>query len=251
MVRSSGNRRPWPPLLATVSGSEPTRQAWSSFLRPSSPASAAWISRWTLPLRAAVSTRSAPLIRLPERASRPSRSSVAWRRRLGDEFAKVVGHFHVVRLERALERALQLALGIGLIELGARHADPCAAARGPGADVGQRPCRQAEREPDQLLPRRGSPREDAGALRNAALLADHCEDSASAASSVFGSSSNQWARAAMMISLPCSSVRRIVAQHAALVLGALAARSRRGGAAPAASSGSARRSRDRRGRRAS
>ena len=32
-----------------------------------------------LPLRAAVSTRSEPLIRFPERASMPSRSSVAWR----------------------------------------------------------------------------------------------------------------------------------------------------------------------------
>src|SRR5690349_6766146 len=70
--RGSGNITPWlsPP---------PTRQAWSRRLRPSSPASAAWRSRWTLPARAAFSMRSAPLMRLPERASMPRRSSVYWR----------------------------------------------------------------------------------------------------------------------------------------------------------------------------
>src|SRR5689334_3317229 len=73
--------------------------------------------------------------------------------RLRDLLTKVGGHLHVVRLERALEGALELALGVRRIELGAGDADPRAAARRAGANVRRNRSVRAEREPDQLLAR--------------------------------------------------------------------------------------------------
>jgi len=82
------------------------------------------------------------------------------------QFAKIDRYTQVVRLEGALERALQLAFSIGLIELGTADTNPGAAARSTGANVwGNFPVRR-EREPNQFLSRRGSPRENASALRN-------------------------------------------------------------------------------------
>ena len=106
-----------------------------------------------MPARAAVSIRSAPLIRVP--AARLEAEPVERRlaqRRL-DPLAEVGGNVDVAGLEGAGERALELALGIGGVELGAADADPGAAARRAGADVGRDLAVGAEREPDQLVAR--------------------------------------------------------------------------------------------------
>jgi hypothetical protein len=81
-----------------------------------------------------------------------------------DPFAEVRRDGEVIRLEGAGERSLQLALGIGFVERLATDADPGAAARRAGADIGGDLTVRAKREPDQLLPRRGPPGEDAGSL---------------------------------------------------------------------------------------
>ena len=82
------------------------------------------------PARAAVSIRSEPLMRLPARASIPRRSSAAWRSACPVRSPRSAGTVDVVGLERALERGLEFALGIGRVELGA--ATPIHAPR-PGA----------------------------------------------------------------------------------------------------------------------
>ncbi len=86
-----------------------------------------------------------------------------------DPFAEVSGHFHVAGLEGSGERALELALGIGFVERPAANADPGAAARSTGADVRRDLPVRAQREPDQFLPRRRPPSEDAAALRDIPL----------------------------------------------------------------------------------
>jgi hypothetical protein len=81
-----------------------------------------------------------------------------------DAFAQVRRNLDVIRLEGAGEGALQLALGIRLVERLAADADPGATARCPGANVGSDLAIGAEGEPDQLLARRRPPGEDAAAL---------------------------------------------------------------------------------------
>ena len=89
------------------------------------------------PARAAGSTRSAPLIRVPPRASRPKPVERGLAQRGFDPLAEIGGDVDVAGLEGAGERALELALGIGFVERVAADADPGAAARRPGADVGR------------------------------------------------------------------------------------------------------------------
>jgi hypothetical protein len=62
--------------------------------------------------------------------------------------AEVGGNGYGVRLERALERGLQLALGIGGVELGASDSNPGATAGCTGADVGRNASVRAKGEPD-------------------------------------------------------------------------------------------------------
>jgi hypothetical protein len=81
-----------------------------------------------------------------------------------DLLAEIGWNLDVIRLEGAGEGALELALGIGFVERLAADADPRAAARSAGADIGCDLSVGAKGEPDQLLARRRPPREDAGAL---------------------------------------------------------------------------------------
>jgi hypothetical protein len=85
---------------------------------------------------------------------------------LFDLFAEVGWNLDVIRFEGAGKGALELALGIGLVERPAADADPRAAAGSPRADIRRDLTVRAEREPDQFLARRRSPGEDAAALRN-------------------------------------------------------------------------------------
>ena len=85
--------------------------------------------------------------------------------------AEIGGNVDVVGLERALQRGLELALGVGRVELGAGDADPGAAARSAGADVGRDLAVGPEREPDQLVPRALAAGEDARPLRDVRLPA--------------------------------------------------------------------------------
>ena len=115
--------------------------------------------QWTLPgARRGLDPLGAGDQRCPPRASRPSRSSALLAKRRLDPLAKVGGDVDVAGLERAGERALELALGIGLVERrrGRRRSRRRGPARGRGRRA--RPGRRAEREPDQLLPRRRPPR---------------------------------------------------------------------------------------------
>jgi hypothetical protein len=110
-----------------------------------------------------VSIFSLPVSKVPARASRPSRSSAAWRsaasirspdRRESD----------VAGLERAGQRALELALGLRRFERRRStpiHAPrPGALARTSGSDLPSGP----EREPDQIVARAMLPGQDALAL---------------------------------------------------------------------------------------
>ena len=83
-----------------------------------------------------------------------------------DALAEVGRNVEVSRPERPSKGTPQPVAGIGLVELGPPNADPGAAAGGPGGDVRCDGSVGPEREPDQVLPRRGPPREDAGALGN-------------------------------------------------------------------------------------
>ena len=187
IVRSSGNIIPCglaaadPPGLVERAGVRPRRHR-----RHGSAA-------WTLPARAAVSTLSEPLMRLPARASMPRRSSAAWRSACLGALAEIGGDVDVVGLERALQRALELALGVGRVELGAadrrsRRRGPGARARTSGATSPSGP--SASRISSSL--RALAAGEDAGAfgdvrLGSATAAGRHSEDSASAASSVLAS----------------------------------------------------------------
>jgi hypothetical protein len=91
--------------------------------------------------------------------------SVPAERGLG-QLAKISGDADLAGLEGALDRGLEFAFGIGGIELGAGDSDPGPATLRPGADVGRDLCVGRKREADQLVARRGPPREDAGPLRN-------------------------------------------------------------------------------------
>jgi hypothetical protein len=75
-----------------------------------------------------------------------------------------------VRLEGTLQRALQLALCIGVVELVARDADPRAATWSPRTDIRVHASIGSEREPDQLVPVSLAPRENARPLRDARFL---------------------------------------------------------------------------------
>src|SRR4051794_39452608 len=85
--------------------------------------------------------------------------------RLLGSLAEIGGHPQIARLEGALERGLELALGIGLVEPGARDADPRAAARRAGANVGRDLAVGREGKPDQLVLAALATREDARPLR--------------------------------------------------------------------------------------
>ena len=155
-------------------------------------------------------------------------------------------------LERAGERALQLALGLRRFERRPVDADPGAAARRPGAHVGRdlrrpgrarggsaRPARHARRERMQLrsgtwpVPAKaGAHASSSGPRPSPALLAvarsrEVPQPRPPLRPVASSSSSNQWARAAMMISLPCSSVRPYSARMPPLSSGRLLSRWRR------------------------
>ena len=93
------------------------------------------------PRRAAASIFSAPRMRLPARASSPSRSSAACRSAASIRAPRSAGTATVAGLERAGQRALQLALGLGRVERGPVDADPGAAARARGRARPARPRR--------------------------------------------------------------------------------------------------------------
>ena len=136
------------------SSDPPTRHAWSSLRLPSSPASAAWISKWTLPAaRGLLDLLGAGEQRAAARFE-PEAVERGLAQRGLDALAEVVGNVEVAGLEGAGERALQLALGLRGFERGAADADPRAAAIGAGADVGRDLAVGAEREADQLVARR-------------------------------------------------------------------------------------------------
>jgi hypothetical protein len=73
------------------------------------------------------------------------------KRRLG-ALAEIGGNTDVIGLEGALERRLQLALGVSSVELGAADADPRSTARSPGPNIWRNNPVRTESEPDQLLP---------------------------------------------------------------------------------------------------
>src|SRR5205823_9688273 len=85
------------------------------------------------------------------------------KRRLG-ALAEIGGDGEIARLEGTLERCLELARGIGGIELGASNGNPRAAARGPGADIGRDAAVGTEGEPDQFGTAAFAAGEDAGPL---------------------------------------------------------------------------------------
>jgi len=74
-----------------------------------------------------------------------------------DTIAEVVWDFDVVGPEGADEPGLELAFGLSGIQVGAADADPGAATKGAGADVGRYLTVGREGEPDQLLLRRRPP----------------------------------------------------------------------------------------------
>jgi hypothetical protein len=157
MVRPSGKPTPGPP--------PPTRQAWSSRLRPSSPASAHGSAGGPCPpWRPARSVGA--LIRLPATRlqSQPVERRLAERRL--DPLAEIGGNLERRRLERACECALQLALGDWPRRARPPDTDPGAATRRPRADIRRDLAARPEREPDQLIPGSCPPREDAAALRD-------------------------------------------------------------------------------------
>jgi hypothetical protein len=80
--------------------------------------------------------------------------------------AEIRGNLNVTSLERALECALELRLGVRSVELRARDSNPGTAAWRARADVGRDTAIGSKRESDQLLSRGSPPREDAGALRD-------------------------------------------------------------------------------------
>ena len=170
----------------------PTRQAWSSLRSPSSPASAAWISRCDL---ARAGGLFDPVGAVDEVAGARLHAEAVERglaKRSFDALAEVGGDGYLVGLERALQRGLELALGVGVVELGAADADPGAAARSAGANVGCTLAVGAEREPDQLVARSLAAGEDARPLGDVRIRIRSSasglirEDSASAASSALG-----------------------------------------------------------------
>ena len=143
-MRPSGNITPCGPP-------PPTRQAWSS-LRSSVLAGVGGVEQQCdLAGAGGGFDPSAPLMSLPARASMPSRSSADWRSAASIRSPRSAGTATSLVLNARGERALELALGVGCIELGAVDADPGAAARRPGADVGRDLAVGAEREPDQLV----------------------------------------------------------------------------------------------------
>src|SRR5690348_8567866 len=83
-----------------------------------------------------------------------------------DALAEVGRNAHLVGLERALESRLELSLGVCGVQLVARDADPRAAARSTGANVGSDFTFGRESEPDQLVFRAFVAGEDAGAFRS-------------------------------------------------------------------------------------
>jgi hypothetical protein len=71
--------------------------------------------------------------------------------RLFGALAEIGGKLHIIRFERALQCWLELALGVRPIEFSPVHADPCAAARRTGTDVGSDNAVRPEGEPDQFI----------------------------------------------------------------------------------------------------
>ena len=78
--------------------------------------------------------------------------------------AEIGGNIEVLGLERAGQRRLELALGIGGIELGAIDRNPRAAAGRPGAHVRSDLAVGPERQPDQAVAGALAAGEDAGPL---------------------------------------------------------------------------------------
>jgi hypothetical protein len=83
--------------------------------------------------------------------------------------AEISRHGDIMRLERALERRLKPAFGVGCIEFAASDPDPGAAAWSAGAHVRRHAAIRAEREADQFILRAFSAREDARPLRDVRL----------------------------------------------------------------------------------
>src|SRR5690242_20837172 len=88
------------------------------------------MSRWTLPARAAASTRSAPLTSLPERASIPSRSSAVWRSAASVRAPRSAGT--ATSLVLKARRSATLSLPLALASSSSARVTPIHAPR-PGA----------------------------------------------------------------------------------------------------------------------
>jgi hypothetical protein len=84
--------------------------------------------------------------------------------------AKIGGQADVVDLECPLQGGLELAIGIGDVELGSRDSDPGAAARRPRANVWRDLAVRRERQADQLLLGGFAAGENARPLRDVRLL---------------------------------------------------------------------------------
>ena len=104
-----------------------------------------------MPPRAAASTLSAPLIRCARARLHPEAIERGLAQRMLGPLAKIGRDTDVVGLERALQSGLELALGVGSVELGAGNSNPGAAAWSAGAHVRRDFALRREREADQLL----------------------------------------------------------------------------------------------------
>ena len=90
-----------------------------------------------------------------------------------DTVGQIVGDQERGALERACQRPLQMALRHGGLQRGAVHPQPRAPPRRPGARIGQHLAIGRQRQPQQVVLRRGGARQDAAAFR-AGLSARRC-----------------------------------------------------------------------------
>ena len=209
---------PFPPGKPSLARRFPPRRG-----RPARPGRAcAGPRRWrrrrgaaARPGRAAPRSRSARsrAARLPAPcASSPSRSSAAWRSAASIRSPRSAGTASSPVLNARASAPFSLPLACAASSVGAVDADPGAAARRAGAHVGRDLAVGAEREADRARPgrhvrRSGCTCARACGYRLGVVIGRFPQPRPPRPRALASSSSNQWARAAMMISLPCSSVR--------------------------------------------